>query len=607
MTKKHQESDSVRVGALNSDQCVVYILDPLDTSAPILHELSNTHNFEVRWFKTAQEIQKAQPWKGNPQAIYLLSDKCPKVSSLEIVYEIAEISEDTSPIWLLTDSLNANFREVSKLAGVVGWLSTPLKPKVFTSCLELVQNRELWRPPRGDTIRFNPKVGTLNMNWNGEELMIDGVMDEKAEFTRIPDIIPKGLKTVQCNWSGVLTLNIEGLKVWQEFVTSDTGKVFQFVFEKAPRMMREYWDSMPSAFGNNVTLTKPQPADSKAHNFNQDRTVEDNIRILLTEGRRPVISPNDSVCTLHEMYLGMLTTISRYALSELYLTQEAVLDLCSRMIARCSAVGRALPLTDITRTFDLPGRMPLIASMLALYEPLLRTLVGTIELLEAASANPLQGSKDKSQLEEWVNNACESNVTALPWQLKQLDPLKTAVKSNLNGDSLLSIVFQLIHTAITNNLSTIDATGVAAFKLAKFEGPSPQMLANLSSQLRRATIPDENLQSFRHECVLDWSSPNNPKAMAAEASKLLLGTAQEARRIGLVLDTHDTLQQIFDHRKLELERLIRGASKEEIQEHLKKQAVTVLEKKVIGLYFNELSGLADETTQLSGLQMFSAS
>ena len=81
----------------------------------------------------------------------------------------------------------------------------------------------------------------------------------------------------------------------------------------------------------------------------------------------------------------------------------------------------------------------------------------------------------------------------------------------------------------------------------------------------------------------------------------------EAREIGTVLDTHDTLQQIFDHRKLELERLVRGAPQEEIQEHLKKQAVTVLEKKVIGLYFNALASLADETTQVSGLQMFSQS
>ena len=93
----------------------------------------------------------------------------------------------------------------------------------------------------------------------------------------------------------------------------------------------------------------------------------------------------------------------------------------------------------------------------------------------------------------------------------------------------------------------------------------------------------------------------------ADAAAACYRTAQEAREIGRVLDTHDTVQQIFDHRKLELERLVRGAPKEEIQEHLRKQAVTVLEKKVIGLYFNALAGLADEATQISGLQMFSQS
>ena len=60
---------------------------------------------------------------------------------------------------------------------------------------------------------------------------------------------------------------------------------------------------------------------------------------------------------------------------------------------------------------------------------------------------------------------------------------------------------------------------VSAFKLAKFEGPSPQILANLSSQLRRAVISEENIQRFRHECILTWTSPVNPKALAADASK----------------------------------------------------------------------------------------
>ena len=64
--------------------------------------------------------------------------------------------------------------------------------------------------------------------------------------------------------------------------------------------------------------------------------------------------------------------------------------------------------------------------------------------------------------------------------------------------------------------------------------------------------------------------------------KLLLGTAQEAREIGRVLDTHDTLQQIFDHRKLELERLVRGAPKEEIQEHLKSKLSQCLRRKSLG-------------------------
>ncbi len=606
MGQKDQESDTKQNPEPTEVTVEVHIVDPMDTSAPILHQLSENHHFQVRWFRTAEELKAACPWAENSKILYILSDKSPQVTSLELVYTIAEQTNSESPIWILTDSLNPNFREVSKLAGVVGWLSTPIKEKVLVDCLEHHRHDTLWKPAIESNQHFRPKIGQLNLSWTGSELVLSGVVDEKSDFSRIPSIIPKNTSTVRCNWENVLTMNVEGLKIWTDFVESEETKELEFVFFNPPRMMREFWESMRTSFGPNVTLESSTKADQTALPPKSNASLEEQIQALLTEDTHLEI-PDQTTASLNHLYLGMLTTICRYALSEIYLTREAVLDLSSRIIARCSSVTKALPYTDITRTFDLPTRMPLIASMLALYEPLLRTLIGILELLEAAAETAQEPDVSPSRLEQWLKLASESEVTALPWQLDQLLPLESALKADLPRDNVISTIFQLVHTAIEANLSTIDATGVAAFKLAKFEGPSPQVLANLSSQLRRAVISEENIQRFRHECILTWSSPVNPKALAADASKLLLGTAQEAREIGRVLDTHDTLQQIFDHRKLELERLVRGAPKEEIQEHLKKQAVTVLEKKVIGLYFIALAGLADEASQLSGLQMFSQS
>jgi|MDSW01.1.fsa_nt_gb hypothetical protein len=604
MAQKDQDSDTEHGPKDKELRLEVHIVDPMDTSAPILHELSEEHHFQVRWFKTAEELENASPWDQNPKILYILSDRSPKVTSLELVYTIAEKTNSQSPVWILTDGLNPNFREVSKLAGVVGWLSTPIKGKVIKDCLQHLQNGTLWRPTIEPGQHFRPKVGQLNVSWTGSELVLNGVVDEKSDFSRIPAIIPKKVSTLRCNWENVLTMNVEGLKIWTDFVQSEEAKDLNFVFANPPRMMREFWESMKSSFGDNVILETPKQIAENALPPKSSGSLEEQVQTLLTEDTHLRL-PDQATASLNHLYLGMLTTICRYALSEIYLTREAVLDLSSRIIARCSSVTQALPYTDITRTFDLPTRMPLIASMLALYEPLLRTLVGILELLEAAAESAQNPDQSPSRLEQWLELASASDVSALPWQLDQLTPLENALKANLEMDHVISTTFELVHTAIEGNLSTIDSTGVAAFKLAKFEGPSPQVLANLSSQLRRAVITEENIQRFRHECVLTWSSPVNPKALAADASKLLLGTALEAREIGRVLDTHDTLQQIFDHRKLELERLVRGAPQEEIQEHLRKQAVTVLEKKVIGLYFNALAGLADEATQLSGLQMFS--
>ena len=382
---KVQQVNSTEADQKKAASWAVNVLDPLNTSAPVLHSLSETLNFELRWFKNAEEIQRARPWKTNFKMIYLLSDKSPEVNSLELAYLIAEATNDSSIIWLLTESLNPNFREISRMAGVVGWLPTPLAPEVFTACLNLARSTELWKPPRGNTIQFKPKVGILNMNWNGSELHLQGVLDEKAEFTQLPNLLPKGRVTVRCNWSGLLTLNLEGLKLWKEFATSEAGANLQFIFEQSPRMMQEFWNSMPAVFGPNVRVELPESTTQEIPEELASMVLDETVKNLLTKGRRSLEPTDSTPPSLNRMYLGMLTSISRYALSELYLTQEAVLDLCSRMISRCTSIQRALPLTDITRTFDLPGRMPLIASILALYEPLLRTLVGLIQLLEAAA------------------------------------------------------------------------------------------------------------------------------------------------------------------------------------------------------------------------------
>ena len=56
----------------NGDVLEVHIVDPVDTSAPILQELSESLNFRVRWFKSAQELEIASPWKP-PQTFFISS------------------------------------------------------------------------------------------------------------------------------------------------------------------------------------------------------------------------------------------------------------------------------------------------------------------------------------------------------------------------------------------------------------------------------------------------------------------------------------------------------------------------------------------------------
>ena len=149
-------------------------------------------------------------------------------------------------------------------------------------------------------------------------------------------------------------MNLEGLKIWHTFAESEACQTLEFLFVNSPRMMQEFWESMPSSFGSKVKLESPDHNLEDALVTISQLPLEQQVQALLTENLNIAI-PDQNTASLNQLYLGMLTSICRYALSELFLTREAVLDLSSRIIARCSAVSKALSYTDITRSFDLPG------------------------------------------------------------------------------------------------------------------------------------------------------------------------------------------------------------------------------------------------------------
>ena len=81
-------------------------------------------------------------------------------------------------------------------------------------------------------------------------------------------------------------------------------------------------------------------------------------------------------------------------------------------------------------------------------------------------------------------------------------------------------------------------------------------------------------------------------------------TAHEIQQIVQILDSHDSLQQILGHRLTEIQLTILDGDIDALRNQLQQQAVTLLEKKVIGLYFNELAISFENEVELMGVSLF---
>ena len=85
---------------------------------------------------------------------------------------------------------------------------------------------------------------------------------------------------------------------------------------------------------------------------------------------------------------------------------------------------------------------------------------------------------------------------------------------------------------------------------------------------------------------------------------MLRATAHEIQQIVQILDSHDALQQILGHRLAEVQLASQNGNPDAMRYCLQQQAVTLLEKKVIGLYFNELAISFDNEVELVGVSLF---
>ena len=199
------------------------------------------------------------------------------------------------------------------------------------------------------------------------------------------------------------------------------------------------------------------------------------------------------------------------------------------------------------------------------------------------------------------------------------DPIRRLSESSVLGQELtfdclpthenLDLLIMESYDAVGKILSDlgeiINSLGVHVLKvLRSFCQVEMQVTESVAETLLDADVADEAHQEFRSRSLLWWDTEGTFRESVEESEEMVHDYQLELNRIIETLDSHDQLNQVMEHRVVELDMIRKGCSREELVEQIAKRAVTLVEKRVSTYYFPELQGRFDDSVASEGILLF---
>ena len=131
-----------------------------------------------------------------------------------------------------------------------------------------------------------------------------------------------------------------------------------------------------------------------------------------------------------------------------------------------------------------------------------------------------------------------------------------------------------------------------------------QVTEQVAEGLLDAEVSAEAHEEFRGRSLLWWDTDCTFRDSVEESEEMVHDYQLELNRIIETLDSHDQLNQVIEHRVLELAMLAKGCTREELVEQIANRAVTLVEKRVSTFYFPELEGRFDDSVSSEGILLF---
>ncbi len=623
------------------DSLKVWVTDDVESFTDKLVEHKTTLGIEVQPFANGFELfQKLEESSSVPDILFV-GDDLPRLPTCQTISGLRrELGLQALPIVAICDEYNPNFRQVFARVGGDSVVDRKFVLEHIQHLLETIRTGRFNRSRASGAVDFSVKMGRMSIHWHNNRICLSGIMDENAALKRILPVIEKIEGPILFDVGEVHAVNLGGLQAWKEFITKPQLASREVEFHRCSLALVEYYTLMPGFFGDNLKIKSLElPLANEmalaiapfALNRATDRQESTSIGGLrdvaaLSGGFRECeynpnlqpaleVNPPSDHDTFNMRYFYFLHTFLKYLLSEIFITQQTLMDQVGRVSARYSGVRSAIETLRETPLTNMPDRSSLVNQVRETYEPLLASVLVAESLLKClklkitSQGNILVHRGEMSRVLGGLNTQSYEIVknAANEHDVKVAELNYDNLPSPQNLDKLTNAIVGMVGKTLEDLESILDGLGVHILNTVKtFVHEHGKFITEAIEQLRGQGASPQALEDFASHIWLNWQPLRNMDESLDEAEKSVASARQDLHRVIVTLDSHDQLRQVVEHRRDEIKALLGNQPGENITAMIGDSAVTIIEKRIASYYFTSLADkLSDDiATDGGGFMMF---
>ncbi len=176
--------------------------------------------------------------------------------------------------------------------------------------------------------------------------------------------------------------------------------------------------------------------------------------------------------------------------------------------------------------------------------------------------------------------------------------------SEENLDNLAGSCLEVIAFLLEGLTKVVNDLGVQAMEMMEVLTSASEEVTTSRDKLIARSANTQDDGAFLNHALLSFEGPQSLALQIERSLHQCLNYQDDLDKLSQSLNVHDESNQILDHRRQDIRLLIGGASRAEVIESIRKNAVTFIEKRLAMHYFEELDGVFGECVETPTLTIF---